>query len=118
MPCPPVLKDTLFRKQIKHKFALLGSVAVPSGCQGSRCLASRALPAVQFYRREALHGRMEAALSVGAGEEDTLMAVVEPRQASVPDRLLIALLHAGVSPEALQQRYGVSADELIALKAR
>ena len=55
---------------------------------------------------------MEAALSIGAGEEDTLMAVVEPRQASVPDRLLIALLHAGVAPEALQQRYGVSVDEL------
>src|SRR5438477_9776450 len=58
---------------------------------------------------------MKAALSIGAGEEDTLMAVVEPRQASVPDRLLIALLHAGVAPEALQQRYGVSVDELAAL---
>ena len=44
------------------------------------------------------------------------MAVVEPRPASVPDRLLIALLHAGVAPEALQQRYGVGADELAALK--
>jgi Uma2 family endonuclease len=44
------------------------------------------------------------------------MAVVQPKQRRVPDRLLIALLHAGVPPETLQQEYGASADELAALK--
>jgi Uma2 family endonuclease len=81
-----------------------------------QAFANSILPAARCYWRETRHGRMEAALSVGAEQEDALMAVVESRQASVPDRLLIALLHAGVAPEALQQRYGVSPDELAALK--
>jgi Uma2 family endonuclease len=46
------------------------------------------------------------------------MAVVEPKQTGVPDRLLIALLHGGVPEEALQEHYGVTSDELAALKAR
>lgn len=46
------------------------------------------------------------------------MAVVEPTQTGAPDRLLIALLHAGAAPELLQQRYGVSTKRLIALKRR
>jgi hypothetical protein len=46
------------------------------------------------------------------------MAVVEPTQTGVPDRLLIALLHVGAAPKTLVQRYGISADRLIALKGR
>jgi hypothetical protein len=34
------------------------------------------------------------------------MAIVEPRQTHIPDRLLIALLHAGVAPQALHEQYG------------
>src|SRR5260370_22339377 len=46
------------------------------------------------------------------------MAVVEPKQAHTPDRLLIALLHAGVAPEALHEQYGVSVEELAALEGQ
>src|SRR5436309_1219091 len=46
------------------------------------------------------------------------MAVVEEAGTGVPDRLLVALLHAGAAVEALRQQYGVSADELAALKDR
>src|SRR2546426_11181937 len=46
------------------------------------------------------------------------MAVVEPNQTRVPDRLLIALLHAGVSADTMRQQYGASAEEIVALKAR
>jgi Uma2 family endonuclease len=46
------------------------------------------------------------------------MAVVEPKQTRVPDRLLVALLHAGVPAETLRQEYGVTAEELAALQAR
>jgi len=46
------------------------------------------------------------------------MAVVEQARIGVPDRLLIALLHAGAAAEALQQWYGISADELAALQDR
>jgi Uma2 family endonuclease len=46
------------------------------------------------------------------------MAVMEPTQTRIPDRLLIALLHAGVTPEALQQCCEVSATELAALEDR
>jgi hypothetical protein len=45
------------------------------------------------------------------------MAVVQPKQKRVPDRLLIALLHVGVPAETLRQEYGASVDELAALKA-
>jgi Uma2 family endonuclease len=34
----------------------------------------------------------------------------------VPDRLLVALIHAGAAPETLQQWYGVSAEALTALQ--
>jgi Uma2 family endonuclease len=46
------------------------------------------------------------------------MALVEPKQTPVPDRLLVALLHAGVPAETLRQQYSVSAEELAALHAR
>jgi Uma2 family endonuclease len=46
------------------------------------------------------------------------MAVVEPTRVRVPDRLLIALLHAGVAPEVLRREYHVSAKELEALEGR
>jgi Uma2 family endonuclease len=46
------------------------------------------------------------------------MAVVEPVDTGVPDRLLVALLRAGAAAEALQQQYGVSADVLAELKDR
>lgn len=46
------------------------------------------------------------------------MATVQPIQARVPDRLLIALLRSGAAPEVLQQRYGVSKKKLVALKSR
>src|SRR5439155_20611641 len=44
------------------------------------------------------------------------MAVVESVETGVPDRLLIALLHAGAATEALEQQYKVSAKKLAALK--
>lgn len=43
------------------------------------------------------------------------MAIAEPTQTRVPDRLLIALLHAGAPPEMLQEEYGVSVEELAVL---
>jgi Uma2 family endonuclease len=46
------------------------------------------------------------------------MAVAAQARTGIPDRLLIALLHAGAEAEALQQQYSVSADELTALKDR
>jgi Uma2 family endonuclease len=46
------------------------------------------------------------------------MAAVEPVDTRVPDRLLVALLHAGAAAEALQRQYGISAEELAALKDR
>jgi Uma2 family endonuclease len=46
------------------------------------------------------------------------MAIVQPTRTGVPDRLLIALLHAGTPPEMLRQHYGVNAQELIALQSR
>lgn len=46
------------------------------------------------------------------------MAIVEVGQTRIPDRLLIALRHAGVAPEALQEEYGVGAAELAALEGR
>jgi Uma2 family endonuclease len=46
------------------------------------------------------------------------MAIAESTQERVPDRLLIALLHAGVAPETLVQCYTVSVDELDALTGR
>jgi Uma2 family endonuclease len=45
------------------------------------------------------------------------MAVIHPEQRRVPDRLLVALLHAGVPAETLQQEWGTSDEELAALKA-
>jgi Uma2 family endonuclease len=45
------------------------------------------------------------------------MGVVQPKQRCVPDRLLIALLSAGVPAETLQHEYGVSAEDLTRLKA-
>jgi Uma2 family endonuclease len=46
------------------------------------------------------------------------MAVAEHARIRVPDRLLIALLRAGAAIEELHRRYGLSADELAALKDR
>ncbi len=46
------------------------------------------------------------------------MAVIEPTSADRSDRLLAALLDSGVPPEALQQRYGISAAALTALAGR
>src|SRR6476619_7012845 len=46
------------------------------------------------------------------------MAVIQPVDTRVPDRLLVALLHAGAAAEALQQQYKVSAAALAALKDR
>src|SRR5437588_804022 len=46
------------------------------------------------------------------------MAVVKRVKTGVPDRLLVALLHAGAAAEALQQQYKIRADALAALKDR
>jgi Uma2 family endonuclease len=46
------------------------------------------------------------------------MASIEPTEARIPDRLLIALLHAGVALEALQHDCGVSGEDLAALEGR
>jgi Uma2 family endonuclease len=46
------------------------------------------------------------------------MAVTEPTKTRIPDRVLVALLRAGVAPEALQQWYGVSREELASLEDR
>src|SRR3989442_1647181 len=52
------------------------------------------------------------------GGERPTMAVVEPTEARIPDRLLIALLHAGVTREALQHDCGVSGEDLVALEGQ
>jgi Uma2 family endonuclease len=46
------------------------------------------------------------------------MAVDSPVGTRVPDRLLVALLHAGAAADVLQRQYGVGADELAALNDR
>jgi Uma2 family endonuclease len=46
------------------------------------------------------------------------MAVIEPKPALVPERLLVALLHAGVSEETLRKEYKASAEQLVDLRAR
>src|SRR5438034_782463 len=70
------------------------------------------------FQHAAAGGRMVKAPHRPAQRGRPTMAAVEPVDTSVPDRLLVALLHAGAAAEALQQQYGHSAGELAALKDR